>query len=223
MLCQRTGAVLKPIPLTQELTFDMEAYLRILSPRTRLVAAPYVSNALGIINPVPQIIEAAKRNNPSTLVLVDGAQSTAHMAVDVQALGCDFYVFSGHKVYAPTGTGVLWGRESLLEQLPPWQGGGEMIKEVYGNIDQKVVSSFEELKIDYVYKEEINVLNENEYNFVCEINDNYDNTIYFYYNLNEEQTHLDGVVFNHSYADYTIFSVKVEMDFKEVDGKVHLV
>lgn len=130
MLCQRTGAVLKPIPLTPELTFDMEAYLRMLSPRTRLVAAPYVSNALGIINPIPQIIQAAKRNNPSTLVLVDGAQSTAHMAVDVQALGCDFYVFSGHKVYAPTGTGVLWGREELLAQLPPWQGGGEMIKEV---------------------------------------------------------------------------------------------
>lgn len=130
MLCQRTGAVLKPVPLTPELTFDTEAYLRMLSARTRLVAIPYISNALGVINPVSQIIDAAKRNNPSTLVLVDGAQSTAHMAVDVQALGCDFYVFSGHKVYAPTGTGVLWGRESLLAQLPPWQGGGEMIKEV---------------------------------------------------------------------------------------------
>lgn len=130
MLCQRTGAVLKPIPLTPELSFDMEAYLRILSPRTRLVAVPYISNALGVINPVPQIIEAAKRNNPATMVLVDGAQSTAHMAVDVQALGCDFYVFSGHKVYAPTSTGILWGREALLAQLPPWQGGGEMIKEV---------------------------------------------------------------------------------------------
>ncbi|MBR3695928.1 MAG: cysteine desulfurase [Akkermansia sp.] len=130
MLCQRTGAVLKPIPLTPELTFDMQAYLRMLSPRTRLVAVPYISNALGVINPVPQIIEAAKRNNPATMVLVDGAQSTAHMAVDVQALGCDFYVFSGHKVYAPTGTGILWGREELLDRLPPWQGGGEMIKEV---------------------------------------------------------------------------------------------
>lgn len=130
MLCQRTGAVLKPIPLTPELTFDMEAYLRMLSPRTRLVAVPYISNALGVINPVPQIIDAAKRNNPATMVLVDGAQSTAHMAVDVQALGCDFYVFSGHKVYAPTGTGILWGREELLDCLPPWQGGGEMIKEV---------------------------------------------------------------------------------------------
>ncbi len=130
MLCQRTGAVLKPIPLTPGLTFDMDAYLRMLSPRTRLVAVPYISNALGVINPIPQIIEAAKRNNPATIVLVDGAQSTAHMAVNVQALGCDFYVFSGHKVYAPTGTGVLWGREELLAQLPPWQGGGEMIKEV---------------------------------------------------------------------------------------------
>ncbi|MBQ9096589.1 MAG: cysteine desulfurase [Akkermansia sp.] len=130
MLCQRTGSVLKPIPLTPELTFDMQAYLRMLSPRTRLVAVPYISNALGVINPVPQIIEAAKRNNPATMVLVDGAQSTAHMAVDVQALGCDFYVFSGHKVYAPTGTGILWGREELLDRLPPWQGGGEMIKEV---------------------------------------------------------------------------------------------
>ncbi|MBQ4595311.1 MAG: cysteine desulfurase [Akkermansia sp.] len=130
MLCQRTGSVLKPIPLTPELTFDMEAYLRMLSPRTRLVAVPYISNALGVINPVPQIIDAAKRNNPATMVLVDGAQSTAHMAVDVQALGCDFYVFSGHKVYAPTGSGILWGKEALLAQLPPWQGGGEMIKEV---------------------------------------------------------------------------------------------
>lgn len=130
MLCARTGAVLKPIPLTSELTFDIQAYLGMLSPRTRLVAVPYISNALGVINPIPQIIAAAKRNNPSTLVLVDGAQSTAHMPVDVQQLGCDFYAFSGHKVYGPTGTGVLWGREELLAQLPPWQGGGEMIKEV---------------------------------------------------------------------------------------------
>lgn len=130
MLCQRVGAVLKPIPLTPELTFDYEAYLRLLSPRTRLVAVPYISNALGVVNPVAQIIKAAKHNSASTMVLVDGAQSTAHMPVNVQELGCDFYVFSGHKVYAPTGTGVLWGRESLLAELPPWLGGGEMIKEV---------------------------------------------------------------------------------------------
>ena len=130
MLCGRVGAKLLPVPLTAELTFDMEAYHRLLSPRTRLVAVPYISNALGAINPVQQIIADAKRNNPATLVLVDGAQSTAHLPVNVQELGCDFYAFSGHKVYAPTGTGALWGREEVLEMLPPWLGGGEMISEV---------------------------------------------------------------------------------------------
>lgn len=130
MLCQRTGAVLRPIPLTAALIFDTDAYLSMLNERTRIVAAPYISNALGVINPIPEIIAAAKRNNPDTLVLVDGAQSTAHVPVNLSELGCDFYVFSGHKVYAPTGTGVLWGRESLLSSLPPWLGGGEMIKEV---------------------------------------------------------------------------------------------
>lgn len=130
MLCARCGAILRPIPLTEALTLDMEAYLALLGPRTRIVAAPYISNALGVVNPIPRMIEAAKRNRPDCIFLVDGAQSTAHMAVDMQRLGCDFYAFSGHKVYAPTGTGVLWGREELLSQLPPWQGGGEMIKEV---------------------------------------------------------------------------------------------
>lgn len=130
MLCDRVGAKLLPVPLTAELSFDMEAYHRLLSPRTRLVAVPYISNALGAINPVRQIIADAKRNNPATLVLVDGAQSTAHLPVNVQELGCDFYAFSGHKVYAPTGTGALWGREEVLEMLPPWLGGGEMISEV---------------------------------------------------------------------------------------------
>lgn len=130
MLCERTGAVLRPIPLTPELQFDMAAYEGMLSASTRIVSVPYISNALGAVNPVPQIIAAARRNNPDTLILVDGAQSTAHLPVNVQELGCDFYTFSGHKVYAPTGTGALWGRKSLLEQLPPWQGGGEMISEV---------------------------------------------------------------------------------------------
>lgn len=130
MLCQRTGAILRPIPLTETLAFDREAYFSMLGEKTRLVAVPYVSNALGALHPVREIALAAKGNNPGTLVLVDGAQSTAHMTVDVQELGCDFYAFSGHKVYAPTGTGALWGREELLEQLPPWMGGGEMISEV---------------------------------------------------------------------------------------------
>ena len=130
MLCSRVGAVLRPVPLTPALCFDMDAYHRLLSPATKLVSVPYISNALGAVNPVSRIIADAKRNNPATLVLVDGAQSTGHQLVDVQALGCDFYAFSGHKVYAPTGTGALWGREEVLEQLPPWLGGGEMISEV---------------------------------------------------------------------------------------------
>lgn len=130
MLAGRCGAVVRPIPLTPELTFDLEKYRNMLSSRTRIVAVPYVSNALGMINPVKEILGLARQNNPDTLTLVDGAQSVAHMPVNVQELGCDFYAFSGHKIYAPTGTGVLWGRAELLNQLPPWQGGGEMISEV---------------------------------------------------------------------------------------------
>ena len=130
MLCGRTGAQLRVVPLTAELTFDMEAYAALLSPRTRVVAVPYISNALGAVHPVREIIAAAKRNRADCTVLVDGAQAAGHVAVDVAALGCDFFAFSGHKVYAPTGTGVLWGRRALLDPLPPWQGGGEMIEEV---------------------------------------------------------------------------------------------
>lgn len=130
MLAARTGAVVRPIPLTSELTFDMLTFEQMLSPRTRLVALPYISNALGVVNPVEEIISRIRRNNPSTFVLLDGAQSVAHLPEKLSHLDCDFYAFSGHKVYAPTGTGVLWGREELLEKLPPWQGGGEMISEV---------------------------------------------------------------------------------------------
>ena len=130
MLCGRAGAQLRVVPLTAELTFDMAAYTALLGPRTRVVAVPQISNALGLLNPVEEIIAAAKRNRADCLVLVDGAQAVGHTPLDVAALGCDFYAFSGHKVYAPTGTGVLWGRRELLESLPPWQGGGEMIEEV---------------------------------------------------------------------------------------------
>ena len=130
MLAQRTGAIVRPVPLTPELTFDISAFERILTGKTRLVALPYISNALGVVNPVPEIISMVRSSSPSALILVDGAQSVAHLPVNVQELGCDFYAFSGHKIYAPTGTGALWGRAELLEQLPPWQGGGEMISEV---------------------------------------------------------------------------------------------
>lgn len=130
MLCERTGAVLKVIPLTPDQTLDMEEYKKLLSPRTRIVAVGHVSNTLGTVNPVQEMTALAKRNRPDTIVLIDGAQAVPHMKVDVQELGCDLYAFSGHKMYAPTGTGVLWGKRELLEKLPPWMGGGEMIKEV---------------------------------------------------------------------------------------------
>lgn len=130
MLCERTGAVLKVIPLTPMQTLDMEAYQNILSCHTAIVAVGHISNTLGTINPVQEIARLAKQNKPETIVLIDGAQAVSHLTVDVQALGCDLYAFSGHKLYAPTGIGVLWGKRELLEKLPPWMGGGEMIKEV---------------------------------------------------------------------------------------------
>ncbi len=130
MLCERTGAVLKAVPLTPGQTLDMEAYRSMLSPRTRIVAAGHVSNTLGTVNPVREITALAKGNRPETIVLIDGAQAVSHMNVDVQELGCDLYAFSGHKLYAPTGIGALWGKRELLEKLPPWMGGGEMIKDV---------------------------------------------------------------------------------------------
>jgi cysteine desulfurase/selenocysteine lyase len=125
MVCEQTGCALKVAPINQrgELLFD--EFLRLLSPRTRLVAVAHVSNALGTILPVKRIVDAAHAQG--AVVLVDGAQAVPHTIVDVRALGCDFYAFSGHKLYGPTGIGVLYGREELLQSMPPWQGGGDMI------------------------------------------------------------------------------------------------
>ena len=128
MLCERTGAVLKVIPMNQDGTLQMDVYQNLLSQKTKLVAFSHVSNALGIVNPVRDIIAGAKQ--VGALTLVDGAQAIQHLKVDVQELDCDFYVFSGHKVYAPTGVGILYGKESVLNDLPPYQGGGDMIKTV---------------------------------------------------------------------------------------------
>ncbi len=128
MLCEQTGAVLKvaPIDLQGELIYaEFEA---LLSEKTKLVSVVHMSNALGTVNPVEKIIAAAKAKNIP--VLLDGAQAIPHMSVDVQALDCDFYVFSGHKLYAPSGIGVLYGKQALLEAMPPYQGGGDMIRKV---------------------------------------------------------------------------------------------
>lgn len=128
LVAQRTGAVIRVVPLDERGDLDMAAYLAMLGPRTRLVSVAHVSNALGTVNPVEQIVAAAKA--VGALTLIDGAQAVAHLEVDVQAIGCDFYAFSGHKLYGPTGIGVLWGRTALLERMQPWQAGGEMIDRV---------------------------------------------------------------------------------------------
>ena len=128
MLCERKGAVLKVVPFRDNGELDMEAFDRLLTERVKMVGVAYVSNVLGTVNPVAEII--AKAHAVGAKVVVDGAQAIQHIPVDVQALDCDFFVFSGHKIYGPTGVGVLYGKEHLLEKMPPWQGGGEMIKEV---------------------------------------------------------------------------------------------
>ncbi len=128
MVCQKTGAQLQVAPISIEGELLLDAFEKKLSSKTKFVAINYASNALGTINPVKQMIEMA--HAVGAFVLLDGAQATAHVPIDVQALGCDFYAFSGHKMYGPTGIGVLWGRASLLEEMPPYQGGGEMINYV---------------------------------------------------------------------------------------------
>jgi cysteine desulfurase / selenocysteine lyase len=128
MLCEQTGAVLRIVPIDDRGEIDVEQYAALLSPRTRLVAMSHVSNALGTINPVREIIEQAHARG--AVVLIDGAQAVPHLVVDVRALDCDFYVFSSHKMFGPTGVGVLYGRRPLLEAMPPYQGGGDMIASV---------------------------------------------------------------------------------------------
>ena len=128
MLCDETGAVLKVVPINDDGEFVFEEYLKVLSPQTKMVSIVWVSNSLGTINPVKKIIDAAHARGAK--VLIDAAQAVSHAAVDVQALDCDFLVFSGHKIFGPTGIGILYGKKSILEEMPPCQGGGDMIKSV---------------------------------------------------------------------------------------------
>jgi len=128
MLCEQTGAVLKVAPIDLHGALIFEEFEKLISDKTKLVSVVHMSNALGTVNPVEKIIAAAKAKNIP--VLLDGAQAIPHMSVDVQALDCDFYVFSGHKLYAPSGIGVLYGKHALLEAMPPYQGGGDMIRKV---------------------------------------------------------------------------------------------
>ncbi len=128
MLAQRTGAIIRVVPILASGDLDQQAFGNLLGEKTKIVSVTHVSNALGTVNPLAAMVRQAKAAGAT--VIVDGAQAVAHMNVDVQRLGCDFYVFSSHKMYGPTGVGVLYGRQALLEAMPPWQGGGEMIRSV---------------------------------------------------------------------------------------------
>jgi cysteine desulfurase/selenocysteine lyase len=128
MLCERTGATLKVIPINEAGELIQSEYEKLLSSKTKIVAVNHISNALGTINPIAEMIQ--KAHAVGAAVLIDGAQAVPHLKPDVQALDCDFYVFSGHKMCGPTGTGILYGKEAWLNQLPPYQGGGEMIATV---------------------------------------------------------------------------------------------
>jgi cysteine desulfurase / selenocysteine lyase len=125
MVCEQTGATLVVAPMDAKGEVHLDAVVALMSPRTKIFACAHVSNALGTVLPVKRLVAAAKARGITTLI--DGAQAISHMTVDVQDLGCDFYAFSSHKMYGPTGVGVLYGREQLLDRMPPWQGGGEMI------------------------------------------------------------------------------------------------
>ncbi|HUO58874.1 MAG TPA: cysteine desulfurase [bacterium] len=128
MLCGEKGAILKVVPIHDDGELDMEALAKLLTPKTKLLAITHVSNALGTINPIADIVRLA--HSKGARVLVDGAQAAPHLAVDVRALDCDFYVLSGHKIYGPTGIGILYGKYQLLDSMPPYQGGGDMIASV---------------------------------------------------------------------------------------------
>ena len=128
MICQEKGAKLKVIPVLKDGSLDMEAYKNLLSDKTKLVSVVHISNALGTINPVEEITKLAHDNG--AVVMIDGAQASSHIEIDVQKLKCDFYALSAHKVFGPTGMGILYGKRNILEKMPPYRGGGEMISEV---------------------------------------------------------------------------------------------
>ena len=128
LLCEATGATLRVVPISDEGVLDLEVYEQLLNERTCLVAVAHVSNVLGTVNPIRQMADLAHKQG--AVVFVDGAQGAPHLAVDVQSLGCDFYAFSGHKLFGPTGIGVLWGRRDLLDSMSPYEGGGSMIQSV---------------------------------------------------------------------------------------------
>ncbi len=170
MLCDRTGAILKVIPMNEKGELLIDAYQKLLSKKTKIVAINHVSNALGTINPIQKIINLAHQYNAA--VLIDGAQATPHIKPDVQALNCDFYVCSAHKMCGPTGVGMLYGKEEWLRKLPPYQGGGEMIKEVtfkkttYADLPHKFEAGTPNIAGGIVFGTAIDYMNKIGFDFI---------------------------------------------------------
>lgn len=164
ILCEEKGAVLKIIPINDEGELFFDAYKKLLSPKTKLVSVVHVSNALGTINPVKQIIDAAHKTG--AVVLIDGAQSAVHLDIDVQQMDCDFFALSSHKLYGPTGMGVLYGKKHLLEAMPVFHGGGEMIKEVsfekttYNDLPYKYEAGTPNIADTIAFKSALDFVNE---------------------------------------------------------------
>ena len=164
MICEEKKAVLKVIRITDAGEIDLDSYSKVLSSRTKLVAVNHASNSLGTINPIKEIIRLA--HNVGAVVLIDGAQAAAHLEIDVQALDCDFYCISSHKMYGPTGTGILYGKKELLEKMPPYMGGGEMIKDVtfakttYNDLPYKFEAGTPNIADVVALKEAVNFINE---------------------------------------------------------------
>jgi cysteine desulfurase/selenocysteine lyase len=164
MLCERTGAVLKVIPMNEKGELVLSEYDKLLSDKTKIVAVNHISNALGTINPIEYLIE--KAHHFGAAILIDGAQATPHLKPDVQALNCDFYVFSGHKICGPTGVGILYGKEAWLNKLQPFQGGGEMIatvtfdKTTYAELPHKLEAGTPNIEGGIVLGTAIDYLNE---------------------------------------------------------------
>ena len=164
LICEEKKALLKIIPITEIGEMDMEAYNKLLSSRTKIVAVNHASNSLGTINPIEEIITLAHK--VGAVVLIDGAQAAAHLVIDVQELDCDFYCISSHKMYGPTGTGILYGKKELLEKMPPYMGGGEMIKDVtfakttYNDLPYKFEAGTPNIADVVALKEAIGFINE---------------------------------------------------------------
>lgn len=163
MLCEEKGASLKVIPINEAGEILLEEYQKLLSNRTKIVSIVHASNSLGTINPIKEVIDAA--HSVGAVVLIDGAQAASHLDIDVQALNCDFYATSGHKFYGPTGCGMLYGKRALLEAMPPYQGGGEMIKDVsfqkttYNDIPYKFEAGTPNIADIVALKEAFNFIN----------------------------------------------------------------